>query len=149
MQRVMVVGCAGAGKSTVAGIVGQRLGLPVVHLDQHYWAASWVEPDEATWRQRQRALVAGARWVIDGNYSHGGRGTPRSGPTPSSSWICPGRCAFCGCCAGGLLARAGATRHDRRLPGADRPAVPALHLVLPATKPPQVAGRHRGARRID
>jgi adenylate kinase family enzyme len=69
MQRVMVVGCAGAGKSTVARALADRLQLPVIHLDQHYWQPGWIEPDENAWRQQQRTLAAADHWIIDGNYS--------------------------------------------------------------------------------
>ena len=32
MRRILVIGSGGAGKSTLARGIGQRLGLPVVHL---------------------------------------------------------------------------------------------------------------------
>ncbi len=42
MQRVAVVGCGGAGKSTLATALGRLTGLRVVHLDRHYWQPGWV-----------------------------------------------------------------------------------------------------------
>ena len=68
MRRVAVVGPGGAGKSTFSERLGRRLGLPVVHLDAHYWRPGWLEPAPDVWRAQQEALVAGDRWVIDGNY---------------------------------------------------------------------------------
>ncbi|PZS27864.1 MAG: adenylate kinase, partial [Pseudonocardiales bacterium] len=62
-------GSGGAGKSTLAREVGARLGLPVVHLDQHFWRARWVEIPRDEWVEVVRALVAEERWVMDGNYS--------------------------------------------------------------------------------
>ena len=38
MERVMIIGCGGAGKSTLARQLGEKTGLPVVHLDQIYWS---------------------------------------------------------------------------------------------------------------
>ena len=69
MRRVLVIGSGGAGKSTLAARIGERTGLPVVHLDALYWHAGWrpTPPDE--WAARVDALVAREAWVIDGNYS--------------------------------------------------------------------------------
>jgi adenylate kinase family enzyme len=68
MQRVLVIGCGGAGKSTFAAQLAQRTGLPLVHLDREYWRAGWVEPPKDEWHARVDALVAGERWILDGNY---------------------------------------------------------------------------------
>ena len=69
MQRVAIVGSGGAGKSTLARALGERTGLPVVHLDEHYWRPGWVETPPDEWRARQAELCAADRWIIDGNYS--------------------------------------------------------------------------------
>ncbi len=68
MQRVLIIGSPGSGKSTLANDLGRRTGLPVIHLDQHYWRAGWVEPDKEEWKARVGQLLAGERWIIDGNY---------------------------------------------------------------------------------
>ena len=52
MKRVLVIGSGGAGKSTLARRLGERLGLEVVHLDALYWQAGWVEPAKEAWRER-------------------------------------------------------------------------------------------------
>jgi adenylate kinase family enzyme len=67
-QRIMIIGCGGAGKSTLARRLGERLGLPVVHLDAHYWHAGWVETPKEAWRETVARLVAGERWIMDGNF---------------------------------------------------------------------------------
>lgn len=69
MRRIAVIGCAGSGKSTLARELGQRLGLPVIHLDRLYWRPGWeaTPPDE--WREIVRQATAQDQWVIDGNYS--------------------------------------------------------------------------------
>jgi adenylate kinase family enzyme len=70
MQRILVVGCAGSGKTTFACRLGAALGLPVIHLDYHYWRPGWEIPDLATWRGQVEALAATPQWVMDGNYSN-------------------------------------------------------------------------------
>ena len=65
--RVLVIGMAGAGKSTFSRALSARTGLPVIHLDFHYWKPGWVKPSEDEWREKQRGLLAGPAWIADGN----------------------------------------------------------------------------------
>ncbi|MEP6697056.1 MAG: TIGR03086 family metal-binding protein [Pseudonocardiales bacterium] len=69
MQRIVVAGSGGAGKSTVAREIGTRLGLPVVHLDQLFWRPGWLETPRDEWAQVVRVMTARQHWVMDGNYS--------------------------------------------------------------------------------
>ncbi|MFL6256137.1 MAG: DNA topology modulation protein [Pyrinomonadaceae bacterium] len=69
MKRVLVIGSGGAGKSTFARRLGERLGLPVIHLDRAYWRAGWVEPSKDEWCRNVEAMCARESWVMDGNYS--------------------------------------------------------------------------------
>lgn len=64
----MIVGSAGAGKSTLARALARRTGLPLVHLDALYWQPGWVETPRPRWREVQREALAGERWIADGNY---------------------------------------------------------------------------------
>lgn len=68
MQRVAVVGSGGAGKTTFALACSAATGLPVIHLDEHYWRPGWIESDPEEWRHRQGVLLSGDRWIADGNY---------------------------------------------------------------------------------
>jgi len=69
MRRVAVIGCGRSGKTTLANQLAARLGLPVVHIDSHYWRMIGGERVESTpqqWRERHRDLIAADEWVIDG-----------------------------------------------------------------------------------
>lgn len=68
MQRVLVLGMPGAGKSTFARRLGEVTGLPVIHLDAEFWQPGWQLPDPAVWTERQRELARGDRWIMEGNY---------------------------------------------------------------------------------
>lgn len=68
MQRVLVIGPCGSGKSTLATRLGERLGLPVVHIDAVAWLPEWREMDRPEFHQRQRDIVAQDRWIIDGTH---------------------------------------------------------------------------------
>jgi adenylate kinase family enzyme len=68
MRRVVILGNAGSGKSTLARRLGERLGLPVVHLDVLFWEPGWIKPDNDAFRAKVSAAIAGDAWVSDGNY---------------------------------------------------------------------------------
>ena len=42
MQRILVIGSPGAGKSTLSHQLAERTGLPLHHLDQLFWLSGWV-----------------------------------------------------------------------------------------------------------
>lgn len=68
-RRVVVTGLAGSGKSTFAVALATKTGLPLIHLDLHFWKPGWIEPSEDEWRTVQRRVLAGDAWIADGNYS--------------------------------------------------------------------------------
>ncbi|THJ64008.1 adenylate kinase [Candidatus Frankia alpina] len=68
VQRVLVVGSGGAGKSTLARELARQSGLPAVHLDRHFWRPGWVATPVEEWRAVVASLVAKPAWVMDGNY---------------------------------------------------------------------------------
>ena len=69
MNRVMVIGGCGAGKSTLSFELAERLNLPVFHLDQLFWRPGWVQADKNEWIARHREIIDRPRWLIDGNYA--------------------------------------------------------------------------------
>jgi adenylate kinase family enzyme len=68
MERVLIIGPCGSGKSTLARELAPRMGLPLVHMDQLGWQAGWIETDKAELNARLAEVVAGERWLIEGNY---------------------------------------------------------------------------------
>jgi len=69
MQRILVIGCGGAGKSTLSRQLGARLGLPVLHLDAFYWRPGWVESGSEDWARQVAELISREAWVMDGNFA--------------------------------------------------------------------------------
>jgi adenylate kinase family enzyme len=69
MLRVVVIGVAGVGKSTVARELGERLGVRHVELDSMFWQAGWVKLGQEEFESRVREATAAGGWVVDGNYS--------------------------------------------------------------------------------
>ena len=68
MQRVLIIGSPGAGKSTLSFEVARLTGLPLVHLDRLHWKPGWVESGQDEFDAKLREALAGPRWIIDGNY---------------------------------------------------------------------------------
>ncbi|MEP6781746.1 MAG: DNA topology modulation protein [Gemmatimonadaceae bacterium] len=68
MQRILIIGCAGAGKSTFATALGGILRLPVIHLDSHFWQPNWKETERSVWHLKVGELLARDAWIMDGNY---------------------------------------------------------------------------------
>ncbi len=68
MKRIMVIGCCGAGKSTFSRKLHNCIGIPLFHLDQHYWKPNWVESEKEEWTKVVTNLAKQDKWVIDGNY---------------------------------------------------------------------------------
>ena len=69
MERVLIIGCSGAGKSTLARTLKDKLGLPVVHLDQLWWQEGWEHVTREEFDARLDMALTMDRWIIDGNYS--------------------------------------------------------------------------------
>ena len=69
MQRVLIIGCGGAGKSTLARQMGEKTGLPVVHLDKLFWHPNWVESSKEEMDGKIMAELIKPQWIMDGNYS--------------------------------------------------------------------------------
>ena len=69
LNKVIVIGCPGAGKSTFSRRLKSETGLPLYYLDM-----LWHKPDRTTigrsaFDRRLREILSGDRWIIDGNYT--------------------------------------------------------------------------------
>lgn len=69
MRRINILGSAGSGKSTLAHMLGERLRLPIIHLDRLFWEPGWQRADKAVFRQRVEQAVSGDAWICEGNYA--------------------------------------------------------------------------------
>ena len=69
MEKVLVIGCPGSGKSTFSRALNKITGIPLFYLDM-----IWHKPDKTTcsrevFDQRLGEILRGERWIIDGNYA--------------------------------------------------------------------------------
>lgn len=68
-ERIIVIGNGGSGKSTLSRALGEKLKLPVVHLDQIFWKAGWVTISKEDFDRLLAQELNNERWIIDGNYN--------------------------------------------------------------------------------
>ncbi|MEU0542095.1 adenylate kinase [Nocardia sp. NPDC005978] len=67
MNRVVVLGRGGAGKSTFAVRLGAVTGLPVDELDKHFWSADLTPLTGDQWEIVQQRLTVADSWILDGD----------------------------------------------------------------------------------
>ncbi len=69
-MKIVIRGYSGSGKSTLARKLGEKHGVPVLHLDRVQWLPNWTARDDAEKRRIVKAFLdENESWVIDGNYS--------------------------------------------------------------------------------
>jgi adenylate kinase family enzyme len=66
--RIVILGCAGSGKTTLARQLGERTGAPVICLDA-VRQAHGEEKDIPAFRTLMKKLHAGDEWISDGNFA--------------------------------------------------------------------------------
>ena len=70
MERIMIIGCGGSGKTTLARILHERTGLPLVHLDQIYWSpGDWKHLEREEFDRKLQIELEKPQWIMDGNFN--------------------------------------------------------------------------------
>lgn len=69
MERIIIIGCGGAGKSTLARQLGDKLDIPVVHLDRLFWKPNWIEETPEEFDQKLATELEKPQWIMDGNFN--------------------------------------------------------------------------------
>lgn len=67
MQRVIIIGDNGSGKTTFAIKLAQKTGLPLVHLDRLYWQDNWIPTPKSEYDALLQAELEKPCWILDGN----------------------------------------------------------------------------------
>jgi len=68
MVRIVILGCAGSGKTTLARQLGELTGAPVICLDA-IWQPHWKEKDVPAFRTLVQEAHTGEEWISDGNFA--------------------------------------------------------------------------------
>ncbi|HEX7760221.1 MAG TPA: hypothetical protein VF459_12010 [Caulobacteraceae bacterium] len=67
-RRIVLLGCAGAGKSTLGAALAGAIGAPFICLDS-IWLPDWTAADAPAFRALVADVHAGEVWVSDGNFA--------------------------------------------------------------------------------
>lgn len=68
LTRILLLGCAGSGKTTLARRLGARAGAPVICLDA-IWQPQWTETDLPHFRALIATAHATDAWISDDNFA--------------------------------------------------------------------------------
>ncbi|POX39193.1 adenylate kinase [Streptomyces sp. Ru72] len=68
IKRIVVVGAAGSGKTTLVRALGEALETPVTDLDLLFWGPAWSRVELNVFRERTQKVLANERWIIAGSY---------------------------------------------------------------------------------
>ena len=66
MERVVIIGNSGGGKSTLARRLADKHGLPCQEVDAILWQPGWVPMPADLYDAEHTRLIAGERWIIEG-----------------------------------------------------------------------------------
>lgn len=69
MQRILVIGNAGSGKSTFSKALAEKLNIPLVHLDRLYWQGNWEHVTREEFDHLLQSELEKPQWIIDGNFN--------------------------------------------------------------------------------
>ncbi len=69
MNRVVVIGCPGAGKTYFSRELARKTDLRVIHMDGYFHEEDkdYLNNREA-WREKVRELAKDDKWIMEGNY---------------------------------------------------------------------------------
>jgi adenylate kinase family enzyme len=68
-RKILIIGCAGSGKTTLAKRLTKLTGLPIIHLDNYYWNENWGKKSDEEWGEIVKDLSKQPKWIMDGNYT--------------------------------------------------------------------------------
>ena len=87
MQRILVMGSSGSGKSTFARRLSDATGIPFVSLDALFWKPGWQASETSTFESCVAETARQPRWVMDGNYISQGAGNLRRQLADTVIWF--------------------------------------------------------------
>lgn len=67
-SRIIILGPAGSGKTTLSKFISKEFNIEAIHLDKEYWLPNWQRPEKDEWNKKLQTYVDKESWIMDGNY---------------------------------------------------------------------------------
>lgn len=68
MEKVIIIGCPGAGKSTFARKLKEKTGLPLFYLDMIWHKPDGTNISRDEFDRKIKGIMKKEQWILDGNY---------------------------------------------------------------------------------
>ncbi|PAT01819.1 hypothetical protein CI105_04845 [Candidatus Izimaplasma bacterium ZiA1] len=69
MNKILILGSSGTGKTTLARTLSKKLKITALHLDSVYWEKNWRNIGKDEFDKKMKSFLKNNQsWVIDGNY---------------------------------------------------------------------------------
>ncbi|MBP3361935.1 MAG: AAA family ATPase [Clostridia bacterium] len=69
MEKILVLGCPGSGKSTFSKKLSEKLNIPCIYLDKLFWKEGWIERSKDDFDALLVSELEKEKWVMDGHFS--------------------------------------------------------------------------------
>lgn len=68
--KIIVIGPACSGKTTLAKLLSEKLNISHLQLDSYYWTQKWKPLQQEEFREKVKDFLnINCQWIIDGNHS--------------------------------------------------------------------------------
>ena len=68
MNKILIIGGSGSGKSYLANKLSEKLNIPVLHLDTIFWSPGWVKREKSKFLSDLESFMKNETGIIDGYY---------------------------------------------------------------------------------
>lgn len=68
VNKILILGSPGSGKSTFANKLGVKSNIPVLHLDTIFWKKNWELEKNLIFLEKLSLFMKQDQWIIDGNH---------------------------------------------------------------------------------
>ncbi|HEV7702401.1 MAG TPA: topology modulation protein [Candidatus Paceibacterota bacterium] len=70
-KKISIIGTDGSGKTTLSRILGQKLPIPIFHMDSYIWGKYWTLNEKTEIENRIKEILKNRdSWIVEGYISY-------------------------------------------------------------------------------